>query len=165
MVHPYPPHLRDFSYVGRHSYALEFTTFDRRELFQDPETVRLTLEQFLRAGAERGFALAAYCFMPDHVHLVIDGKRDDADGKAFIKAAKQYSNYYFKQARKETLFQRYGYERAIRSDIERGLTIAYVVANPVVAGLVTRAADYPFLGSEIYSMDELIAICESCSFA
>jgi putative transposase len=163
MTYPYPPHLSDFPYVGRCSYALEFTTFDRRELFKDPETVRLTLEQFLRAGRENGFALAAYCFMPDHVHLVVDGRQDDADCKAYIKALKQYSNYYFKQARRETLLQRYGYERVIRTDVERALTIAYVVANPVVAGLVARAADYPFLGSEIYSIEDLLAIAESAT--
>ena len=161
MTHPYPPHLPDFSYVGRHSYALEFTTFDRRSLFTDPETVSLTLAQILRAGSEKGFALAAYCFMPDHLHLVIDGRRDDADCKAFIKAAKQYSGFYFKQTRRETLWQRYGYERAIRTDVERVMAIAYVVANPVTAGLVARAADYPFLGSEIYSMAELLAIFDS----
>ena len=93
--------------------------------------------------------------MPDHVHLVVDGLRDDADANVFIRAFKQYSGYYFKQTRRATLWQRYGFERALRDDTERMFAILYVIANPVTAGLVTHPADYPFVGSDMYSWDEL----------
>ena len=164
MAHPYPPHLSDFSYVGRYSYALEFTALDRREIFRDGETVGLTREQILRAGREHGFAAAAYCFMPDHLHLIVDGLRDDADCRAYIKKAKQFSGYYFKQAHGARLWQRYGYERVLRDEVERVHAIAYVVANPVTAGLVTDPGCYPYLGSERYSVAELIEIAEACQY-
>ena len=103
MAHPYPPRLADFSYVGRYSYSLEFTTHARREIFVEESVFRLVLQQILRAGAEEGFSLIAYCFMPDHIHLIVEGLANDSDCKAFIKAAKQYSGYYYKQAMAETL--------------------------------------------------------------
>ena len=160
MPHPYPPHLSDFSYVGKYSYALEFTTDGRRTTFVEESVVRLVLEQILRAGTEERFSLVAYCFMPDHLHLVVRGLEDHSDGKAYIKSAKQLSAYYFKRAMRRRLWQRYGYEHVIRDDMELALTIRYLLANPVRAGLVNHPAEYPFLGSELSTVDELLQICE-----
>ena len=114
MAHPYPRHLDGFSYVGRHSYALEFTTDGRRPTFVDAASVDLVLQQILRAANQYAIALAAYCFMPDHLHLVVDGLDDRADCKKFVKTAKQLSGFHFKQSHGRTLWQRYGYERVLR---------------------------------------------------
>jgi putative transposase len=146
--------------VGAHSYALVFTTDGRRPTFIDASTVDLVRQQILRAAQQHAFAVAAYCFMPDHVHLVIDASNDDADCKRFVKTAKQLSGFYFKQARGRPLWQRYGYDRILRDEIERALTIGYVIANPVRAGLASHPSEYPYLGSERYAIDELLQICE-----
>jgi REP element-mobilizing transposase RayT len=98
--------------------------------------------------------------MPDHLHVLAEGRTAESDCKAFIKAAKQYSGYYFKQQHHCPLWQRYGYERVIRDDMERALVIGYIVTNPVKEGLVAHPAEYAFLGSERYSVDELLQICE-----
>jgi putative transposase len=161
MAHPYPPRLASHEYVGFYSYSLEFTTFERRATFTDEGKVALVREQILRAGREKGFVISAYCFMSDHLHLVVDATRSDADAKAFIKSSKQYSGFYFKRAYASRLWQRYEYERVMRDPVERAFTIAYVVANPVTAGLVSDPFDYPFLGSERYSTEELREICAS----
>jgi putative transposase len=160
MPHPYPPRLSGFSYVGRYSYSLEFTTDGRRTTFVEGSVVRLVLQQILRAGAEERFSIITYCFMPDHLHLIVEGLGDDSDCKAYIQAAKQFSGYYFKQAMGRRLWERYGYDRVIRDDMERALTIRYLLANPVRAGLVDHPALYPFLGSQRYTVDELLQICE-----
>jgi putative transposase len=160
MAHPYPPHWANFSYVGRHSYSLTFVTDTRRAVFDCAETVELVLHQILRAATEEHFALITYCFMPDHLHLIVDGENDDSDCKAFIKAAKQYSGYYYSQRRVRRLWDRYGYDRVIRDDMELAMTIRYVLANPVRWGLVKHPRDYPFLGSTKYTVEELLQWCE-----
>ena len=160
MPHPYPPRLPNFSYVGRYSYSLEFTTHARHPTFVEERVVDLVLQQILRAAVEIGFSVIAYCFMPDHLHLVVKGLEDASDCKAYIKAAKQLSGYHFKQSMRRRLWQRYGYEHVIRDDMERALTIRYLLANPVRAGLVDHPAKYPFLGSQEYTVDELLQICE-----
>ena len=58
------------------------------------------------------------------------------------------------------LFERYCFERVIRDDLELALTIGYVITNPVAAGLAVHPSDYEHQGSECYSMDELLQICE-----
>ena len=70
------------------------------------------------------------------------------------------SGFHFKRQYDQQLWQRYGFERVIRDDLELALTIGYVVANPVRAGLVTQPTDYPHLGSTCYSVAELLEICE-----
>ena len=160
MAHPYPPHLHNFDYRGRRVYSLVFTTHGRCRRFADPTVVDLVREQFLRAGREQRFELTAYCFMPDHVHVLVQGLGDDSDGKAWISAAKQYSGYHFARRYGAPLWQRYGYERVVREDFERAVTIGYMVLNPVEAGLAASPLEYPFVGSERYTVKELMEIAE-----
>jgi hypothetical protein len=58
------------------------------------------------------------------------------------------------------LWERYGDDRLIRDERELAMTVRYILANPVRAGLVRHPRDYPFLGSEKYSIDELLQWCE-----
>jgi REP element-mobilizing transposase RayT len=160
MSHPYPPHDPKLPYKGTHDYFLTFRTYGSRKLFTAAAKVDLVWSQFLRASGEQGFELTAYCFMTDHLHALIRGQAEESDCKAFIKAAKQYSGFYFKQKHHHELWQRYGYEWVVRDHMERALVIGYIVTNPVEAGLVGHPAEYPFLGSERYSVEELLQICE-----
>lgn len=129
-------------------------------MFVTRHVVDTVLFQILRAGGRRHFATIAYCFMPDHLHLIVQGEKDDSDCRAFIKAAKQYSGYYYSQAHRDRLWQRYGYERVLRDHQEVALTVRYIVGNPVRAGLVVHPLDYPFLGSQRFTVDQLLEWCE-----
>jgi REP-associated tyrosine transposase len=160
MPHPYPPHHPDLPYVGKHSYFLTFRTFDSRHIFTTSEVVDLVVQQFLRAGDEQGVELTAYCFMPDHLHLLVRGQQDGSDCRAFIRAAKQYSGYYFTRRHGTRLWQRYGFERVIRDDLERAFAIGYIVANPVRARLVGHPSQFPYVGSQPYTVLELLEMCE-----
>ena len=49
------------------------------------------------------------------------------------------------------------YERVLRDD-EATLAVArYIIENPVRAGLVSDPRDYPFLGSQVFSLDEILS--------
>jgi len=133
-----------------------FCAFGQSEYFANEGAVRLVLEQFLRAAREQAFAILAYCFMPDHVHLLIEGETDASDCRAFIARAKQYSAYYFKRRAGMPLWQRYGHEHVLRSDQATLAVARYIVGNPLRAGLVDRIEEYPFFGSSRYSKEELI---------
>ena len=99
--------------------------------------------------------LTAYTFMRDHVHKVVKGISPDSDGKRYIKLAKQFSGYYFSQAYGEKVFQRYGHDRWLRKDGDVCGAIRYVIENPVLGGLVEKVEDYPFTGSQVYTIEEL----------
>jgi REP element-mobilizing transposase RayT len=73
----YPEHLSDFEYVGVHRYFLTFCTFERRRHFNKADHVELVRTNFAQQSAHEHFEIPAYCFMPDHVHLLVEGTQDD----------------------------------------------------------------------------------------
>jgi len=150
--------LPGFDYLGCHRYFLTYGTFERTRQFLDANNVALVSTQFLRAASEERFEILTYCFMPDHVHLLIEATDDGCDGKAFIKASKQYSGYYFKAQTGRRLWQRDSFERVLR-DTEGSLAVArYILANPVRAGLVQRPLDYPHSGSFVWNRENLLEV-------
>ena len=150
-----PGHLKSFDYLGPHRYFLTFCVDQRLPTFTTWDRVDLVMRQFLRAAADEDMDISAYCFMPDHTHVLVEGRTERSDCRAFIKGAKQLSGYHYKQAFGRRLWQRYGYERVLRDD-EGTLSVArYIVENPMRAGLVERVQEYPFLGST-YGMEAVL---------
>ena len=161
MITNNPGHLKGFSYVGLHRYSLTFCTERRQRLFTDSATVKLVVQQLVRAAREQKFAVLAYCFMPDHLHLLVEGTSDDSDGRRFIKAFKQYSGYYYSQKQHATLWQRYGFEHVLRDDEVTVEVAKYILANPVRAGLAPTVDQYPYVGSLVYELKDLISSASS----
>lgn len=154
--HPHP--LKDFDYLGRHHYALTWGCEDRKPLFTQADRVELVRAQILRAAAETNFEIIAYCFMPDHLHQLVKGCSDSADARRYIKLAKQYSGYYFSKAFGEKVFQRYGYERWLRQDDDPRALIGYIIQNPVAAGIAEAPEQYPFTGSQVHTVQDLLKL-------
>lgn len=120
------------------------------------DCVAVVYLQFLRAAAGSHMAILAYCFMPDHVHLLIEGLSDDSDGRLFIARAKQFSGFHFQKQFGVPLWQRYGFEHTLRAN-EGVLSVArYILENPVRAGIVKQVQQYPFLGSNVYNVEEIL---------
>ena len=157
MIANNPGHLKGFSYVGLHRYSLTFCTQQRQHLFTDASAVELVVQQLVRASMEQKFSVIAYCFMPDHLHVLSEGTDDDSDCKRFIKAFKQYSGYYYSQKHHKTLWQRYGFEHVLRDDEVTREVAKYILANPIRAGLAATVEQYPYVGSLIYQLKDLIS--------
>jgi putative transposase len=88
------PRLKSFDYKGIHRYFVTVCTHERMPLFANDEIVTVSLEALKRTSEEWGFKVWAFCFMPDHVHLLVEGNRADSDLRRFISAFKQKSGYY-----------------------------------------------------------------------
>ena len=121
-----PEHIKGFDYLGLRQYFLTFCSYSRRRCFVTDDAVVTVRTQIERAAAEQDIALLAYCYMPDHVHLVAEGKAENSDCRQFIK-------------------------RGTAISVAR-----YILENPVRAGLVTRIQDYPYSGSSAYSIEQIL---------
>jgi putative transposase len=151
-----PLRVVGFSYVGVHRYFLTFCTYDRQEIFRTLDIVIRALEQICRTARDSKFTVLAYCAMPDHVHLLVEGNDDGSDLRRFVRRAKQGTAQVHAARHGGRLWQEGYYERVLRPD-DDSLTVArYIVGNPVRAGLVQSPADYPLLGSDVWSRDQLI---------
>jgi REP-associated tyrosine transposase len=151
-----PDHLKAFDYLGRHRYSLTFCTHTRAALFITAERVDLVMGQILRSASEQVGEILVYCFMPDHLHLLVVMHSDSSDCLRFISRAKQFSGYHYQQTFGHRLWQRYGFERTLRDDEDMLEVARYILANPVRKGMVERAEAYPFSGSEKHTVKQIL---------
>jgi REP element-mobilizing transposase RayT len=91
----------------------------------------------------------------------VEGRDENADLKAFITRMKQYTGFYFKKTFGRQLWQRYGYEHVIHHDEPTRAIIRYILENPIRAGLARTVADYRFIGSSEYTVEQLVDYCRS----
>jgi REP element-mobilizing transposase RayT len=151
-----PEHLKQFDYLGPRQYFLTFCTDSRRRCFVTDDAVASVRVQIERAAAEEGISLLAYCYMPDHVHFLAEGKEENSDCRRFIARGKQFSGYHYKAKFGHRLWQKYCYEHTLRSE-EAAISVArYILENPVRAGLVARIDEYGFSGSSVYSLEQIL---------
>lgn len=90
----------------------------------------------------------AYCFMPDHLHLLLEAK-EGANLIRFMKTFKQTSAYHYRRTFHQPLWQKGYYDHILRKEEDVRGVARYIFENPVRAGLVASPDDYPFLGGTL----------------
>ncbi len=152
-----PPRLPGFSYVGLHRYSLTFCVQRRVDVFIDSGIVDESLRQISLAACRHEFAIPAYCFMPDHLHLLVEGQSEDSDLVKFAHLLKQRTSFAYQQShRGMQLWQKGYFEHVIRDDEVTQIIAKYILENPVRGGLVQEPMEYLFSGSLVYGREELI---------
>src|SRR5262245_47161703 len=148
--------LSGFEYRGECEYSITCCTFRRHRWFATAEVVEPVCTQLLQVATEKHFAIPAYCFMPDHVHVLATGTCDDSDLREFMNSWKQRTGYAFRRSTRGTLWQGGFYEHVLRTEEDRAGGVRYLLENPIRAGLVTKLRDYQFWGSGLCSREELL---------
>lgn len=118
---------------------------DRRVIFRQDQDYKRFLRT-LRVGTRRHpVKIYGFCAMPNHFHLIVEPKTDDA-----LSAYMQWVTCCYAcdlRARTETkghghVFQRRFWSAPINHDLDFLITLRYVEANALRAGLVPRAEDW-----------------------
>jgi putative transposase len=155
------PRLTSFDYVGPHRYFLTFCTSSRSRAFVTDVAVACVMTQLQRTAADCTFAVVAYCYMPDHLHLLVEGSRADASLTEFVRVFKQRSSFHWKRRFGNDLWQRSYFEHVLRDDEATVSVAQYVLENPLRAGLSRRVEDYPYLGSQTMMLKDLLySVCD-----
>jgi len=144
-----PPRLDRISYTGRSTYLVTAITRGRVKAFFDIDFGRSTERQIIDAAGKTGFAIPAYCLMPDHVHMVVYGQSHDSDLRRFVTGWKQASGFAWSRLGRGRLWQAGYWERLARCDEPVAAMVNYVVENPLRAKLVTDPAFYPLTGATV----------------
>ena len=151
----YTPRLANFDYLGTFRYFWTICTFRRRRVFLQSHIVNSVLLNFLNAASTQSIAVSAYCFMPDHVHFLFEGTDANSSPVQLVSRAKQASGFAYAKLHGSRLWQKTSWDRVLRSDEDTPTVVQYILNNPVRAGLVERALDYPFSGSGVCTREEL----------
>jgi len=111
-----------------------------------PSLAEQAVESLAFYRRQRKRPLFAYCLMPDHLHLLVT-----PEGGANLSAVLgQYESFVTRSAWGYgivgTLWHRSFYDHILRKQEAAAEVVAYILNNPVRAGLVERWEDWPWCG-------------------
>jgi putative transposase len=133
-----PPRIDGFSYRGPYQYFLTFCADNRRLAFLDAAAASLVINHFLRTSAQWEFAVLAYCVMPDHVHLLVEGLSDNSDLRRFAKRLKQGSGQAYAHAFGTRLWQEGYFDHVLREEEDArrvARTSSIILCAPAWSGM------------------------------
>ena len=96
-------------YQGPAAFSVTVATRQRQTAFVDAAEVQRFREMLEGAARDTGFRLLAYCFMPDHLHLLVEGS-EGTDLARFMKAFKQDTSFDYERRVGSALWQRSYYD-------------------------------------------------------
>jgi putative transposase len=151
------PRLADAAYRGKAIVHWTLTVRDRGTGWLDTRFTTRFRWLLLHACGRYGVDCPVHCLMPDHVHLLLHGNHREGDQRGLLRFLRRHSNpllaetghHWQPQAHDHVLrpeeSDRYAYERLAR----------YIMQNPVRAGLVKEAQEWPHTGVVIPGYPEL----------
>lgn len=89
--------LKHFDYIGYYRYLITICTNKKEQFFKKRNIFEICINVLREISEKYYFKVLAYCFMPDHLHLLIEGKDEKSDLKKFVSMYKQKSTYYVKK--------------------------------------------------------------------
>lgn len=133
-------------FVGQLTVAFTIGVKGRQSLFQRKEVVQEFTQTLADCCEENSCEIPIYCFMPDHLHLMVRGKLEYSNTKAVVDRfifragfwlrTNDYSNQFLPT-----------YDAEILKDEDRQHVMRHIALIPVSAGLITDPSDYSNTGS------------------
>ncbi len=157
------PRLLSFDYRGCREYSVTCCTCERHPSFTEAAVVDRVRKELLQHASVHDFDVSAYCFMPDHVHLLLEANSEDAVLGRLMHGWKQRTGYAHSKETGRRLWQQGYYDHVLREDEDRRRLIAYMIANPVRAGIGADPLDYPFWGSGTWEREQLLEAVQGSS--
>lgn len=126
----------------------------RERVFFSPDDYRLYKTMLAEAASAAGTEVWAYCMMPNHVHLILVPSQVDGLRATLAEAHRRYTTFINKrQSWTGHLWQgRFG--SVAMDDDHLASAVRYVSLNPVRAGLVARAQDWPWSSARAHLAGE-----------
>ena len=144
--------LKHYDYSSPRPIHVIIGTYRRRPYLANRLLVGKLVPLLRTLAEECGVRVYAYCFMPDHLHLLFSPAAG-CDAVRFVQLLKGKSTRVFWASGGEgKLWQRGFYDHILRKDEGLGEVARYILDNPVRKGLVRKASDYPYSGSFVFDI-------------
>src|SRR6266702_682908 len=148
-------HLRRLERVWVDSpiYFITTCTKNRWAVLARDRAAQILIEEWRTAHERHGWAVGRYVIMPDHVHFFCRPELDAKTLFEFVGGWKSWTSRKINALREPrsataatTLWQREFFDHILRSDESYSEKWHYVLKNPVRAGLVSSADEWPYAG-------------------
>ncbi len=147
-LHRKNPRLHPKNYSGYQTYFITICCDRCRQYLSAATQAQRTLQILLECADTHSFRLHAYCIMPDHIHFLVEGTRNDSDLLEFVRLFKQRSGFEFQKLQGESLWEMSYYDHILRSDDTLEEVATYIWWNPVRKHLCAAPHEFPFSGSQ-----------------
>jgi REP element-mobilizing transposase RayT len=129
-------------------FFITVCTRRRRQWLADPCVAAVLAEELQNAQRDHGWAVGRYVVMPDHVHYFCAPAAEDAKTlSSFVGFWKRKTAMRIRRSSlPQFAWQPEFFDHFLRSHESYASKWEYVRANPVRAGLVADAEDWPFQG-------------------
>jgi len=148
------PRLKDFDYKGPFAYFLTICTYKKKDYFKNEDVVELVLDHLLEIAQANNYKIYSYCFMPDHLHLLLTGESESSLND-FMQLFKQKTEFYFRERFGDRLWHLSYYDHIFRKEESLKDVALYIFNNPVRKGLVNDFRQYSHLGSLVFDINEI----------
>ncbi len=147
MIRENPHRLSREHYQGRVTVSFTACVQSFNKPFVEPSIVAEFIRQRTAATEKNRCVVPIFCFMPDHLHVMMHGDRDDADLWRAMVSFKQSSGFWFGQNRCEFEWQKDFHDHIIKNAVERAVRVRYIADNPVRRKMAVVWSDYPYTGA------------------
>jgi len=120
----------------------------RRQVLAHAAVAEILIEEWQAARLRHGWRIGRYVIMPDHAHFFATPETDDARLDIFVGRWKQWTAKRLAKTSgiEPPLWQSRFFDHLLRTEESYAEKRTYVLNNPVRAGLVSRAEDWPYAG-------------------
>ncbi len=136
-------------YIGQRRYFITILCADRKPLLLQRDAAHLVIQTLGHTALRHGFAIYAYCAMPDHLHFLAIGTAPSSNLLNFVMHFKRSCTVSFNEHHSGPLWRKKFYDYILRDQDENGSVANYIRMNPVRKGLSSNASEYQFAGSFI----------------
>ncbi len=124
----------------------------RVRVFQHKMEYRLYLSLLADYAEKHDVEVGAYCLMPNHVHLVVVPRHPDSLASLLHDCHRTYAVIYNERHGYEGHLWQGRYYSCALDDMHFWAAIHYVERNPVRAGMVRRAEEYPWSSARAHCL-------------
>jgi len=150
MIKGRPPRLGQiFQIYDPPLYFITIRTIHRQKIRELATAHRAFGFYVRRARDEFGVVVGRYVMMPDHVHLFVRGN-NDFNLARWVSGLKRAMSIPLGGTKKRPLWQPGFFDHILRNDESYNQKWEYVRENPVRAGLVSLADDWPYQGEFVF---------------
>jgi putative transposase len=139
--------LHPIHYRGRRWFFITICCDARRAVFSNGKRVQNLIECLKTTATSCQFAVHAYCVMPDHFHMLVEGVVPESDLLLFVRKSKQASSRDYSKNENAPLWQKKFYDHILRPKDSPEAVSWYIWMNPVRKGLCTLPDQYSYSGS------------------
>jgi REP element-mobilizing transposase RayT len=141
-----------FNYIGTHRYLVTLPVRGQTPLFTADEPAMHVLKALRETCRNHHFDAYAYCFLPDSLLLIVRGKAETSDLKAFLREFRLTSQKYLDPLVGRTVWSTKYLERVLRKTEFSPDAARRIFTLPVQKGLAKSPLEYRLQGSFVEQM-------------